>query len=41
MKKIFTVVTASVFALSAVACNTIEGASEDVESVAEEVDEEV
>lgn len=41
MKKIFTAVTAGVFALSAAACNTIEGAAEDVESVAEEVDEEL
>ena len=41
MRKILTVVTAGVFALTAAACNTVEGAGEDVESVAEEVDEEL
>ena len=41
MRKILTAVTAGIFALTAAACNTIEGAGEDVESVAEEVDEEI
>lgn len=41
MRKVITVVTAAVFALSAAACNTIDGAGEDLESVGEEVDEEI
>lgn len=41
MRKMLTAVTVAVFALSAAACNTVEGAGEDVESVAEEVDEEI
>ena len=41
MRKILTAVTAGIFALTGAACNTIEGAGEDVESVADEVDEEV
>ncbi len=40
MRKFFTAVTVTVFALSAVACNTIDGAGEDIESVGEEIDEE-
>lgn len=41
MRKVFIVATASVMALAATACNTVQGAGEDVESVAEEVDEEI
>ena len=41
MRKILTAVTAGVFALTAAACNTVEGAGEDVESVADEVDEQL
>ena len=41
MRKILTAVTAGIFALSAAACNTIDGAGEDVESVADEVDDEL
>ncbi len=41
MRKFFTAVTATVFALSAAACNTIDGAGEDIESVGDEIDEEI
>ena len=34
-------VALSIFALTAAACNTVEGAGEDIESVGEEVDEEI
>jgi predicted small secreted protein len=40
-RKIILAAAVSVFALTASACNTVRGASEDVESVANEVDEEV
>lgn len=39
-RKIILAVTASVMALTATACNTVRGAGEDLESVANEVDEE-
>jgi predicted small secreted protein len=35
-----TAIAAAIFALSASACNTVEGAGEDIESVGEEIDEE-
>ena len=41
MRKIIAALVMSVFALSASACNTIEGAGEDVESVANDVDDEI
>ncbi len=40
-RKLILAATASLFALTASACNTVRGASEDVESVANEVDEEL
>ncbi|WP_338240587.1 hypothetical protein [Aurantiacibacter hainanensis] len=39
-RKIILAVTASVMALTATACNTVRGVGEDLESVANEVDEE-
>ncbi|WP_272914680.1 hypothetical protein [Aurantiacibacter rhizosphaerae] len=39
MRKIVTAVTAAVFVLSVSACNTVRGAGEDLESVADDVDE--
>ena len=39
MRKIMTAVTAAVIVLSASACNTVRGAGEDIESVANDVDE--
>ena len=41
VRKFVTAIVAGTFSLAAVACNTVEGAGEDVESVAEEIDEEV
>ncbi|MFB0613264.1 hypothetical protein [Aurantiacibacter poecillastricola] len=41
MRKIFTAVTAAAFALSAAACNTVEGAGEDLQSASNEVEEEI
>ena len=38
-RKIILVVTASVMALSATACNTVRGVGQDLKSVANEVDE--
>ena len=35
-KKLIIAITASVFALTATACNTVRGAGEDLESVADE-----
>jgi entericidin B len=40
-RKIILAVSASLLAFTATACNTVRGASEDVESVANEVDEEL
>ena len=40
-RKIILAAAVSVAALTATACNTVRGASEDVESVANEVDEEI
>ena len=40
-RKIIVAAAVSLLALSASACNTVRGASEDVESVADEVDEEI
>jgi predicted small secreted protein len=40
-RKIITVVTASLFALATAACNTVEGAGEDLQSASEEVEEEI
>jgi len=39
-RKIIVAAAASLLALSVSACNTVRGASEDVESVADKVDEE-
>lgn len=41
MKKILMAATVAAFGLSAAACNTIDGAGEDIESVADAVDEEL
>ncbi len=41
MSKIILAITVGVLALTASACNTVRGAGEDVESVANEVDEEI
>jgi entericidin B len=38
-RKIILAVTASLFALTATACNTVRGAGQDLESVANDVDE--
>lgn len=38
-RKFILVVTASVMALTATACNTVRGLGQDLESVADEVDE--
>ncbi len=38
-RKIILVVTASVMALTATACNTVRGIGQDLESVADDVDE--
>ncbi len=38
-RKIILAVTASLFALTASACNTVRGAGQDLESVANDVDE--
>jgi entericidin B len=35
VRKLFIALTASVFALSAAACNTVKGAGEDIQSVGE------
>jgi len=40
-RKIILAAAAGLFALSTTACNTVRGASEDVESVADEVDKEI
>lgn len=40
MRKVVIALATGLFALSATACNTVEGAGEDIESVADEVDEE-
>ncbi len=40
-RKIILAAAASLLAFTASACNTVRGASEDVESVADEVDEEI
>ena len=40
MRKVIIALATGLFALGAAACNTVEGAGEDVQSVAEEVDEE-
>lgn len=37
-RKILLAVTASIFALTATACNTVRGAGQDLESVADDVD---
>lgn len=39
MKRTFVIALASIIALSATACNTVRGAGEDLESVANDVDE--
>jgi len=41
IRRIATAAALGVMTLSAGACNTIDGAGEDIESVADEVDEEV
>ncbi len=40
-RKIIAAVTAGLFSLAVVACNTVEGAGEDLQSVSHEVDEEI
>lgn len=40
-RKIIIGVTAALFALTASACNTVRGAGEDLESVANDVDDEI
>lgn len=40
-RKILLAVTAGIFALGATACNTVRGAGEDLESVANDVDQAV
>ena len=40
-RKIIAGFAAGIFTLAASACNTVEGAGEDIESVGEEIDEEV
>lgn len=40
-RTLITAAVAGLFALTASACNTVRGAAEDVESVANEVDEEI
>lgn len=41
MRKIIATVTAAVFALSVAACNTVEGAGEDLQSASDAVDDEI
>jgi predicted small secreted protein len=41
VRKLILAFGATVLGLSAAACNTIDGAGEDIESVANEVDEEI
>jgi len=41
IRRVTTAAVLGLMTLSAAACNTVEGAGEDIESVAEEVDEEV
>lgn len=41
VRRIVAAAAAGIFALAAPACNTVEGMGEDVESVGEEVDEEI
>ncbi|MEE4537989.1 MAG: hypothetical protein V2J51_05810 [Erythrobacter sp.] len=41
IRRIATTAAICVLAIGAAACNTIDGAGEDIESVAEEVDEEI
>ena len=41
MRKIIVTVATAAFALSVAACNTVEGAGEDLESAADAVDEEI
>jgi entericidin B len=38
-RKIVLALTASLFALSATACNTVRGAGEDLQSIADDVDQ--
>lgn len=40
-RKFIITVTASIFALGLVACNTVSGAGEDLQSISEDVDEEI
>ena len=40
IRRIVTTAAVATLAIGAAACNTVEGAGEDIESVAEEVDEE-
>jgi entericidin B len=40
MRKVIIALTAGLLAISATACNTVRGAGEDLESAANEVDEE-
>ena len=41
VRRVVTAFAAGIFVLAASACNTVEGAGEDVESVGEEIDEEI
>jgi len=41
MRKVMTAVALSFFALAGAACNTVDGAGEDIESVSDKVDEEI
>ncbi|GGC42085.1 hypothetical protein GCM10011371_31880 [Novosphingobium marinum] len=41
VRKLLTMFGIGVFALTASACNTIDGAGEDIESVGDEIDEEI
>jgi len=41
VRRVVTAFAAGIFALAAAACNTVEGAGQDIESVAQEVDEEI
>lgn len=40
-RRIVTAFAVGIFALAASACNTVEGAGEDIQSVADEADEEI
>lgn len=40
-RKIMTAITVGLFSLAAVACNTVEGAGEDLQSASQEVEEEL